>query len=245
MSNKRVVITGASRGIGLVTACKLMEEGFSVALCARTKITSLSVEVQDLIHKSESIMIYLDLATPDSIKAAQIDIKDWCNGTLHGLVNNAGIPYGGFICSTSIKKMREVFEVNFFGHIDLTQRLFRMLVHAGNATIVNVSSIAAFGGETGTLTYGASKLALLHATKVMAAEFAKHNISVNAIAPAITETNMLNNVTEQEKQRQLNLMARQKIIQPNELSNIIYYLINDAPRSLTGQTIRVDGGMSF
>lgn len=142
-------------------------------------------------------------------------------------------------------RIREVFEANFFSHIDLTQRLVRFLSKAEHAAIVNISSISAFLPQQGTLAYGGAKLALAYATKVMAAEFAGKKISVNAIAPAITDTDMLKEMSESALAEQLKRMALPRAIKPDEIAALAYFLLAEAPDSLTGEVIRIDAGMGF
>lgn len=239
------VVTGATKGIGLAIATHLMNANWSVALCARTPYAALDKSTQDLIIASKSTLLYLDLMDAESIKKLPGQVLKWCKGTLHGLVNNAGIAHGGLISGTTVGRMKEVFDANFFAHIDLTQRLLRLLAKAPRARIVNISSIAAFLPQQGTLAYGASKLALAYATKVMAAEFASKNIAVNALAPAVTDTKMLKEMSATALAKQLDLMALQRVIKPDEIASMVAFLLSDAPDSLTGQVIKIDAGMGF
>jgi 3-oxoacyl-[acyl-carrier protein] reductase len=245
MKERYCVVTGASRGIGLAIASYLMKKNWSVALCSRTPYSDLNKETQELITASNSTVFYLDLMDSASIKALPSLILKWCNGMLHGLVNNAGVAHGGLISSTSIGRIKEVFETNFFSHLDLTQRLVRFLSKAERAAIVNISSISAFLPQQGTLAYGSSKLALAYATKVMAAEFASKNIGVNAIAPAIADTDMLKEISKSAMTAQLELMALQRPIKAEEVATLAYFLLAEAPESLTGQIIKIDAGMGF
>ena len=145
---------------------------------------------------------------------------------------------------TSMDKMREVFEVNFFSQFLFSQYVVKLMVRQKSGNIVNIVSSAAIDGNPGRSAYGASKAALICLTKVMAAELAEHNIRVNAIAPGITETDMVEQSMSQEIIRETVASTMLKRIgRPIDIANTALFLASDLSSYITGQVIRTDGGL--
>ena len=160
------------------------------------------------------------------------------------LVNNAGITYNSLFQMTSIDRMRSVFDVNFFAQAAFTQYIVRMMVRQNSGVIVNISSTAALDANPGRAAYGASKAALICLTRVMAHELADHNIRVNAIAPGLTDTDMVKASMSNEMIDAAVQQTRLKRIgQPSEISAAAVFLASDLSSYITGEVLRVDGGL--
>ena len=156
------------------------------------------------------------------------------------LVNNAGVPGGSLTEMTSIKSLREIFEINFFSQIKVTQLLLRLLKKSKNGSIINIGSISGLFAERGNLAYGSSKAALMFATKIMAKEFSVYNIRVNSIAPTVTETDMLKKMDENAKDKLLKDANLKKPLSPMDVANKALYLASDETINISGQIIEIN-----
>ena len=145
----------------------------------------------------------------------------------------------------SIKSMREVFEVNFFSQLKLTQLLIRFLKKSKEASVINMGSISGIVPERGTISYGSSKASLMFATKVMANELSRYNIRVNAIAPNIVKTDMLDDMDDKTKEIFINQSYLKREGELDDISSLVLYLASNESKYINGQIIRLDGGMKY
>ena len=233
------VVTGASRGIGLAIATLLASRGHAIVACSRTHsegLTSLQA-----LHPSVSF-IPLDLADTESVKAcAQRLHKE--HERIDTLVNAAGASSGGLFAMTPVEDVRRVFEVNYFNQILFTQYVAKKMVRAKAGAIVNIASVAGLLADAGTLAYGGSKAALIHATRVLATELGPFGIRVNAIAPAVVETDM---ASEMDPAARAALDARSALngtVAASDVAELVAILVSDATAKMTGQVLRLDRGL--
>ena len=145
----------------------------------------------------------------------------------------------------SIENMREVFEVNFFAQLKLTQLLIRFLKKSNEASSINIGSISGIVPERGTISYGSSKASLMFATKVMANELSRYNIRVNAIAPNIIKTDMLADMDDKARELFVNQSYLKREGDLNDISSLVLYLASNESKYINGQIIRLDGGMKY
>ena len=236
---KTVVLTGASRGIGHATVKRFSAEGWRVLTCSRQPFDDRCPW-----PGGEDNHIQIDLADPGrTIEAIEI-IKAKLDGRLHALVNNAGISPKGEggtrlnTLNTDLRTWGQVFHVNFFASVVLARGLMEELVAAKGA-IVNVTSIAGsrvhpFAGAA----YSTSKAALAALTREMAQDFGPLGVRVNAIAPGEVETSILSPGTE----RIVEGLPMQRLGQPREVADAIWYLCSDQSSYMTGSELQVNGG---
>lgn len=186
--------------------------------------------------------VYFDLTDEQSIKAA---VKQFMKDKvkIDILVNNAGIAHGGLLQMTSMKEVRSVFEVNFFAALQMTQLVSRMMGRMGGGSIVNIASISGLDLEAGNCAYGTSKAALIALTKTAAKELAPLNIRVNAIAPGLTDTAMAQLMEEKAGEAMVRQTAFNRLAKPEEIADAVVYLASGKSSFITGQVLRVDGGM--
>ena len=152
------------------------------------------------------------------------------------LVNNAGIIYTSLFQMTPVDKMKEVFEINFFSQMALTQSITRIMTRQKGGSIINISSSAAFEGNEGRTAYASSKAAMICSTKVMARELGGFNIRVNAIAPGLTNTNMMVESTAKDAlESTLQRTCMKRVGRPEEIANAVLFLASDLSSYLTGQ----------
>ncbi len=236
---KTIVLTGASRGIGHATVKRFSAEGWRVLTCSRQPF-----DERCPWPGGEDNHIQLDLADPKkTIEAIEV-IKGKLNGKLNALVNNAGISPKGTggarlnTLNTDLRTWGQVFHVNFFASVVLARGLMEELIAARGA-VVNVTSIAGsrvhpFAGAA----YSTSKAALAALTREMAHDFGPLGVRVNAIAPGEVETSILSPGTE----KIIEGLPMQRLGQPREVADAIWYLCSDQSSYMTGSELQVNGG---
>ena len=144
---------------------------------------------------------------------------------------------------TSMAEMRKVFEVNVFGQLLFTQSMVRKMTRQKSGSIIHISSTAALIADPGTLVYGSSKAAFARTAQSLATELGAFNIRVNAIAPGVTRTDMFEQMAESAHTNLINRSALKRAAEPQDIANTALFLASDLSSFITGQTIRVDGGI--
>jgi 3-oxoacyl-[acyl-carrier protein] reductase len=246
LKDKNAVITGCSRGIGKKILEIFAQNGANIWACYRKPNEETERYIKELSQNNGITItpVYFDLADEGQIKEAIKTIAS-SKQKVDILVNNAGITFNSLFQMTSITKMREIFEVNYFAQMLFTQYIAKIMVKYKGGSIINFSSTAALDGNSGRSIYGASKAALLCSTKAMAEELAIYNIRANAIAPGITETDMVSeSMTSETIQATINQTKLKRMGQPSEIAETALFLASDLSSYITGQVIRVDGGLS-
>ncbi|MEM6577496.1 MAG: SDR family oxidoreductase [Pseudomonadota bacterium] len=235
------VVTGANRGIGRAVTERLVTDGYHVAGCTRTP----SDELNELLDQDQGhLVVPLDLSDEASISAAARTVLGWSK-QINALVNCAGIASGGLFSMTRMDDLRELYQINTFGPLFFTQYLARAMVRSQHGAIVNIGSTAGLLGDPGTMAYGGSKAALMHATRVLASELGGSGIRVNAIAPAVVETDM---AQQMQPEARAELDARSHLpgtILVEDVAATVAFLVSDQSSKLTGQIVRLDRGMPF
>jgi len=233
------VVTGSSRGIGLAVATRLVEDGYDVAACSRSCAETLSA----LIARHAGVRFFpFDLANADALKAcAQALSTEYPR--IDALVNAAGIAAGGLFAMTKVEDMKRTFDINYFHQVLFTQYVARKMVRARSGAIVNIASVAGLRADAGTLSYGGSKAALIHATGVMASELGAFGIRVNAIAPAVVETDMAAEMDAAAKSTMNERSALQGTVEAVDVAKLVSFLISDGAAKMTGQVLRLDRGL--
>lgn len=244
-SGEYALITGTNRGIGRSILEKFLEHGANVFAHARKKSEEFEQDCRELEEKYQKqvIPVYFDLADEDSIKQAVKRIQS-CKVNLTILVNNAGmVGTVNLFHMTGISDIRTVFETNFFGTLLLTQYVSKMMLRKKSGSIVNMVSCAALDGDTGMIGYVSSKGALVSATKRLALELGQFGIRVNAVAPGLTETDMGNMMSDELQQQTLCRTILNRKAEPGEIAEAVTFLASERASYITGQILRVDGGM--
>jgi 3-oxoacyl-[acyl-carrier protein] reductase len=244
LADKVAVVTGANRGIGQAMVHAFAAHGAQVFACMREIETNTLERLQEIehVHGVNVRALRLDLADELSIKSAIKEIAA-ASARVDVLVNNAGVASGSLFQMTPMAEMRRVFEVNFFGQMLLTQGLSRLMARNKSGSIINISSTAAEIADPGTLTYGSSKAAFARATQSMAAELGASGIRVNAIAPGVTRTDMYDQMTAAAREKLIAASAMKRAAEPQDIANVAVFLASELSSFVTGQTLRVDGGM--
>ena len=244
LENKRVFITGGGSGIGASIVEHFCEQGSEVYFIDINEDESKKL-IEDIKNKNYSLPTFIkcDLL---NIKELQKTIADIISnkGPIDILINNAAIIHTAIFQMTSIKKLKEVFETNFFGQSNFTQYILKSMVKNKKGSIINISSSSALDGNEGRSAYSASKNALIAQTKVLSRELGSNNIRVNVIAPGLTNTDMMKKNTPQKVVDDvLSKVSLKRVADPEEIANVALLISSDLSSYITGQVIRVDGGM--
>ena len=240
LKGKTALITGANGGIGKSIVNLFLKNNANVICLIRKSDHQFNKFAKKL---SKNITIIESDLTDENNLRTQVEKVFSKNRKLDILVNNAGIASGSIIEMTSQKKLKEIFDVNFFSQIRLTQLVLKYLKNSKKSSIINIGSISAKMADRGTLAYGCSKIALMHATKIMANEFSNYKIRVNGICPNATNTKMLKKMDPKSKNVLISRSFMKKVCEPIDVANLILYLSSKNSEYINGQIIFMDGGM--
>ena len=245
LKDKVAVVTGCNRGIGKEVVRVFAENGANIWACIRKENKSFTKYINKL-EKKHSVKInpvYFDLSDEEQIKAGIKVIKE-SKKQVDILVNNAGIIFTALFQMTSMQKLKEMFEINYFSQMLLTQYISRIMMRQRSGSIVNISSSAAIEGNEGRTGYASAKASMITSTKVLARELAPYKIRVNVVAPGLTQTEMMVSSTPEDALKEtLNRICIQRVGQPIEIANSVLFLASDLSSYMTSQVLRVDGGM--
>lgn len=245
LNGKNAVITGCNRGIGKAILTRFAESGANVWACVRAESDEFSAFCAELAERTGVWIepICFDLASEDEIKAAAKAIAAK-KEPIDVLVNNAGAIHTAPFLMTSTAKMREMFELNYFAYMQFSQLIARQMLRKKSGSIINLSSSAAIEGNEGRSAYAGAKAAVMTSTKVMARELGAAGIRVNAIAPGLTQTDMMTGSTPEDAlEETVARTAMKRVGEPAEIAGAALFLASDLSSYMTGQTLSVDGGM--
>ena len=240
LKNKTALITGANGGIGKTIVNLFLKNNANVICLIRKSDKKFNNFIKELPKKVT--VIESDITDENNLKV-NIEKTFFKFKKLDILVNNVGVASGSIIEMTSQKNLKEIFDVNFFSQIRLTQLVLKYLKNSKKSSIINVGSIAAKLADRGTLAYGCSKIALMHATKIMANEFSNYEIRVNGVCPNATNTKMLKKMDTKSKDKLISRSFAKKACEPLDVANLILYLASKNSEYINGQIIFLDGGM--
>lgn len=246
ISDKVVVITGSSRGIGNAIAREFIKNKAKVVVCG-SKYESASLAVEDIkrdLDVSDDYILPVGINVKDSLDIKRVIeevINKW--GRIDVLINNAGITSNVSLLDSTDEEFREMFDINFFGVVSLTREVVKYMKDTGGSIINTSSMVGTYGGRNQS-AYSASKFAINGLTKSLAKELGMYNIRVNAVSPGVVGTDMVKeNVTDEMKNGLIRMTPLGKMAEPSDLAGIYLYLASDASNFTTGQIIGVDGGL--
>ena len=244
LKNKSALITGANRGIGFSILKRLAENGANIIACARKQDDLFEKEISNISKKFNIKIkpIYFDLSNENEIEQGSKKIIS-LNWIIDIIVNNAGINHVALFQMTSIKKMREISNINFFSQILLTQKLLSIMTKNKKGSIINISSNAAVECDAGRSGYSSSKAALIAWTKVLSKELGNFNIRVNAVSPGLTNTDMMKkDLSRKVIEDAIKRVPLKRAADPDEIAKVVLFLASDLSSYVNGEVISVTGG---
>ena len=242
LEGKLAVVTGAARGIGQAIALRLAKAGADLALCDVKEewLAETVAKVEALGRKAGAFAA--DVSKGEEVgKAVDAIVEKF--GKIDILVNNAGITRDGLLMRMSEEDWDLVLDINLKGTFLFTKAASRYMMKARTGAIVNIASVIGLIGNAGQANYGASKAGVIAFTKSVAKELASRNIRSNAVAPGFIATPMTDKLTEDVKNRMLDLIPLKTFGQPDDVADVVLFLASDLSRYVTGQVISVCGGM--
>jgi len=241
--DRTVVVTGAGRGIGKAIAAQFVAQGAKVAVVSRTEANSQGAADE------------MNAAGPGRAKAYAVDVSDFDAveelgkqvaddlGPVGILVNNAGVTRDGLALRMSEEDWDTVMDTNLKGAFNAVKAFQRNLLKQGGARIINISSVIGLMGQAGQANYAASKAGLIGFTKALAKEFAGRAVTVNAVAPGFIETDMTDELSEDQKKAVMAAIPLKSFGSVDDIAACVVFLAGPGARYITGQVLTVDGGM--
>lgn len=242
LQDKVCIVTGGSRGIGKAISQVFAQNG-AIVYAIATRKNSVE-EWSDEFNKTvsgEVRALYFDISDEKAVKDGVTLVKRTC-GHIDGLVNNAGVEFNELIGMISHEHMEKMFSVNVYGTINMIQIISRIMArqdHGGS--IVNITSMTALRGNKGQLVYSATKGAVISLTKSAAKELAEKGIRVNAIAPGLTNTDMMKQADLEKLQSRINNICMGRLAEPEDIAKACLFMVSDLSTYISGQVLAVDG----
>ncbi len=238
LTNRVAIVTGASRGIGRAIALKLAEENANIALVYAGNDAAANETINELTDLGVKSKAYkCDVSDFEAVKMVCADIITEF-GRIDILVNNAGVTRDDLIMRMSEQDFDAVLDTNLKGAFNFCKHASRHLMKSSCARIINISSVSGLTGLPGQANYSASKAGLIGLTKALAKELAPRGVTCNAVAPGFIETDMTKDL-----ELALDAIPLKRTGKPREVAALVSFLASDMAAYITGEVIRIDGGM--
>jgi len=245
---KTALISGGARGIGRVTAMRLLLDGWNVAITyhsSKAAAEAFEKETNASWSRDKPRLIAYEADVRDAARAKAVVETIVTNlGSIDALVNNAGIRKDALMYNMSEGDWRDVIETNLHGTFALTKVVVPVMMQQRSGSIVNVTSLSGMHGVAGQTNYSAAKGAMVAMTRSLAKEVARSGIRVNCVAPGLVETDMTTNLDPEVKKEMIRQIPMRRMIRADEVAAAIAFLISDESSGITGQVLCIDGGVS-
>ena len=242
LSGKVCIVTGGSRGIGKAIS-QLFSKNGAIVYATATKPGSVETWAEEWNSgvSGEVRSLYFDISDEKAVISAVMGVKKEC-GHIDGLVNNAGVEYNELIGMISRANMEKMFATNVYGTINMIQTVSRVMSRQENGgSILNIASLTALRGNRGQLVYSATKGAVVSITKSAAKELAEKKIRVNAIAPGLTNTDMMKQADPEKLKNRIANICMGRLAEPEDIASACLFMISDMSAYVSGQILAVDG----
>ncbi len=236
-----VLVTGASRGIGLAIAKRLAREGYGVIGVARKPSAAFAEAAAEIGDAGALHFEPFDLTDVAAIPAFVRGLKER-RGPIYGLVNNAGVGTGGLLANTANGDIEALLRLNTLAPIVLTKYVVRGMMAEGRGRIVTIASIVAAAGYNGLSVYSASKGALVSFTRALAREVGRVGVTVNAIAPGFVDTELTRSLDAAQRDRIVARSALRRLTDAEDVAAMAALLMGEGGRNVTGAVLTVDAG---
>jgi len=238
-----VVVTGGSRGIGLAVSGRLAKAGYNVIAIARSESGELKDAIRQATADATGGLSFraCDLSEIDAIPGFLKKLREEF-GPVYGLINNAGIGTEGLLATMHNSQIEALVRLNVLSPIVLTKYVVRQMMADGAGRIINMSSIIGATGYNGLSVYGATKAAATGFTRSLAREVGRLGITVNAIAPGFIETELTQNLSENQRGKIAGRSALRRLAGVDDVARMVEYLLGDGGRNVTGTVFTIDAG---
>jgi 3-oxoacyl-[acyl-carrier protein] reductase len=242
---RTAIVTGASRGIGRAISLELARQGCNIAfnyLQSQSDAKRLSMELSELGVDSYSVQ-----ASAADLDSAETMVREVANkfGAIDYLINNAGIVRDKLLLRMSERDWDEVIDTNLKSAFNFSRAVSATMIKARFGSILNITSVSGIIGMAGQANYSASKAGLIGLTKALAKELAGRNITVNALALGLIDTDMTSNLSAEYKTAAIKTIPVGRLGTVGEVAEIAAFLLSEKARYITGQVIQVDGGLAI
>ncbi len=240
---RNVIVTGGSRGLGLVMASTLAAAGYRIIAVARTATEPLTAASAAAVRAGTGAIEFrpFDLADigaiPAFVRALRKDV-----GPVYGLVNNAGLGTSGVLGVMRDQDIERLIRLNTISPIVLTKYVVRSMMAEHTGRVINVASVVALTGYSGLSVYSATKASLVGFTRSLAREVGQLGVTVNAIAPGFVDTAMTQELGEKEREQIARRSALRRLVDPIDVARSVEFLLGDSGRNITGTVLTVDAG---
>jgi 3-oxoacyl-[acyl-carrier protein] reductase len=244
-ANKTAVVTGAGRGIGQEIARALAAEGAKVAVVSRSESScGKAAEEINAAFPGSATAYAVDVADHTAVQDLAKRIGDEL-GTIHILVNNAGVTRDGLLMRMKEEDWDTVLDTNLKGAFNTVKGFMRVLMKAEDPRIINIASVIGLIGNAGQANYSASKAGLIGFTKAVARELAGRQVTCNAVAPGFITTDMTDELNEKVREEVMKKIPLGSFGDVKDIAAAVLFLASPAARYITGQVLAVDGGMTM
>ena len=243
LKNRTAFVTGASRGIGRAIALELARNGADVAICYSSNDAAadgVCQEIRNLGRRAEAYRCDVSnfQQCGDAVKAAVAHF-----GQLDILVNNAGITRDNLLLMMKEEEFDQVIATNLKGAFNMMKHVGAHFLKRKQGTIINISSVSGLMGNAGQANYAAAKAGLVGLTKTVAKELAARGITCNAIAPGFITTDMTDKLSDKQKEAVVDAIPLKRMGQPEDIAHLAVFLASPLASYITGEVIKVDGGI--
>lgn len=245
LNNQTALVTGGSRGIGRAIALAMAEEGANVAILYAGNETAAAQTVQEAEAFGVKALSYrCDVSSEQAVKETVDEVlKDF--GRVDILVNNAGIVRDGFLLSMKEEAFDDVINTNLKGAFHLIRQLYSHMMRRKSGRIINISSIVGLNGNAAQANYAAAKAGIIGLTKSTAKELAARGVTCNAIAPGFIHSDMTDAMPEKARDAISSQIPMKRVGQPQDVAALAVFLAGPGASYITGEVIRVDGGLAM
>ncbi|MEE3494969.1 MAG: 3-oxoacyl-[acyl-carrier-protein] reductase [Butyrivibrio sp.] len=243
LKGKVAVITGGTRGIGNAIAKKYAENGANLAVIATKDNEKAQAAIEELKKNGTDVKLYLcDIKNADQVASvSEAILADF--GGVDIVVNNAGITRDNLLPGMSIADIDDVIDINLKGTMYVTRSFIRNFIKRKGGNVINISSVVGLMGNKGQANYAASKAGIVGFTKTVAKEYGRKNIRCNAIAPGYIATEMTAQLSEAQTEELKKQLPLTRLGTPEDIAELALFLASEKSSYITGEVIKVDGGM--